>query len=205
MAAYVEDDNGGDILFLAVVIAGGYFLYQAWRDHVAASIGGGVFESAAPSSDPSTAVLNYLVPLQISPTGAAYIKAQEQFRASPYADGGRQSIGWGHQIQPGDNIVPPITQAEGDSLFAGDLAAAEKTVSDGLKIQVSQNQFDALVDLAYNIGRSQFLSSTLLRLLNAGDYSGAAAQFGQWIHSSGHVNNALVARRQTDETLFTGG
>lgn len=205
--AYDDDDEGGDdLLFFAVVVAAGYFLLQRWRYNAAAASGGGVFESIPPVADFTFDALNFLVPLRLSPTGADFIKANEGgFRANAYPDAGGQSIGYGHFIQPGENIVSPITPAEGEALFAHDVAGAERAVSDGLKVQVSQSQFDALVDLAYNIGTAAFLSSTLLRLLNGGDFNGAAQQFSQWIHSGGQVSSNLVARRQSDTNLFERG
>lgn len=205
MASNDDEEGGNDVMFVTLVIAGAYFLYQLWRDHVAAGYGGGVFQPAAPSSDPTEGILNILVPLQLSPTGAAFIKAQEGFQASAYADGKGQSIGYGHQIQPGENIVSPITPAEADALFASDAAAAARTVSNALQVQTTQNQFDALTDLAYNIGSAAFLNSTLLQLLNQGDYAGAAQQFSGWVHSAGQVNQGLQARRAADLNLFNGG
>jgi lysozyme len=50
---------------------------------------------------------------------------------------------------------------------------------------LTQQQFDALVDLTFNAGAGSFDHSTLLKLVNAGDYAGAAAQFGDWIYAGG--------------------
>lgn len=192
-------------MFLALVIGGAYVFTQLWRHRLAAAAGAGTFEAAPPSGDVVQGVLNYLVPLQLSPTGAAFIKANEGFRPTAYPDAGGQAIGYGHKIQPGENIVSPISQAEADSLFASDIGAAVRAVSDGLKVQVSQSQFDALVDLAYNIGTAAFLNSTLLTLLNEGNFAGASQQFSQWVHSGGQVSSGLVARRQAEQNLFATG
>jgi lysozyme len=200
-----DDDDDGDGLFIALVIAGAYVAYQFWRYRNAAAYGGGYFESTPPASGEGQGILNILIPLQLSPTGAAFIKGNEQLRLNKYPDGNGYSIGWGHHIQPGENIVSPITQAEADQLFAGDVATAEKAVSDSLLVQVSQSQFDSLVDLAFNIGSGAFRSSTLLQLLNQGDFAGAAGQFGEWIHSGGQVNSNLATRRAADLNLFTQG
>ncbi len=205
MADSDDDEGGDDLLFLALVIGGAYVFAQLWRHRLAAAAGGGSFAPAPPPNDVAQGVLNYLVPLSLSPTGAAFIKANEGFRAAAYPDAGGQSIGYGHKIQPGENIVSPISQGEADSLFASDIGTAVRAVSDGLKVQVSQSQFDALVDLAYNIGTTAFLNSTLLSLLNSGDFQGASQQFSQWIHSGGQVNSDLVARRQADQNLFATG
>lgn len=206
MAADDDDPDGDDFAFVALVLAGAYFFIQLYRYRLAGMTGGGVFEATAPADVSENGIAAILVPLQLSPTGAAFIKRQEGFRASAYADGkGHSSIGYGHQVQPGESFPGPITQSQADRLFAADAAAAAQAVSDGLMVEVSQGQFDALVDLAFNIGRAAFLRSQLLASLNAGDYQGAASQFSSYIHSSGAISPALVARRTADQNLFNGG
>lgn len=73
-----------------------------------------------------------------------------------------------------------------------------------LVVEVSQKQFDSLVSLCYNIGKTAFKNSTLLRLLNKGDYSGAAAEFDKWVYAGGVINTALVSRRKEEKALFVG-
>jgi lysozyme len=206
VAGYESDDDAGDfIAFLGLVVAGTYFFYQIWRDHVAAGYGGGYFDPGPPPSDTTEGILNIFVPLNLSPTGAAFIKQQEGYRPTRYQDGrGHESIYYGHQIQPGE-VIQGNSKPEADRLFAADAAKASKTVSDAVQVQLTQSQFDALADLVFNIGASAFLNSTLLRKLNSGDYAGAAQQFSAWVHSGGQVNNDLVARRTADQALFSGG
>ncbi|KQD16250.1 lysozyme [Acinetobacter baumannii] len=67
---------------------------------------------------------------------------------------------------------------------------------------LTQNQFDALVSLAYNIGSGAFKGSTLLKLLNKGDYKGAADQFLVWNKAGGKVMKGLVRRREAERALF---
>ncbi|MEQ1307615.1 lysozyme, partial [Acinetobacter bereziniae] len=66
----------------------------------------------------------------------------------------------------------------------------------------SQNQFDALVSLAYNIGINAFQNSTLLKRLNALEYLGAAQQFDVWIKAGGKTVQGLVNRRAVEKALF---
>ena len=63
-------------------------------------------------------------------------------------------------------------------------------------------EFDALVDFAFNCGCGAFAGSTLLKLLNAGDYPGAAAQFDVWDHASGKVVAGLLRRREAETQEF---
>jgi lysozyme len=202
--AYAGDDDAedsADFMFLAVGAAFLYFFYQLYRGSQAAAAGGGYFAPAAPPPlDTTEGFLDLLIPLRLSETGRAYIQSQENFSATPYPDGAHMSIYWGHQIQPGETFNG--TRAEGDAVFDRDVARYEKAVSDALQVQVSQSQFDSLVDFCYDVGIGAFLSSTLLRLLNQGDFAGASQQFSRWVYSSGRVNSTLQARRADDLTLF---
>ena len=67
---------------------------------------------------------------------------------------------------------------------------------------MNQNQFDALVSLAYNIGTGAFNKSTLVKKLNAGDIRGAADQFDVWINAGGKRMQGLVNRRAREKALY---
>jgi hypothetical protein len=69
-------------------------------------------------------------------------------------------------------------------------------------VPVTSNQFSALVSLAYNVGIGALRGSTLLRLLNARDYAGAANQFPRWNRGGGRVLPGLVKRRAAERDLF---
>jgi GH24 family phage-related lysozyme (muramidase) len=75
-------------------------------------------------------------------------------------------------------------------------------VNELVKVPMTQGQFDALVSLVFNIGRAQFATSTLLRLLNVGDKAGAAAQFPRWNKQGGVVLAGLTARRELERQRF---
>lgn len=94
------------------------------------------------------------------------------------------------------------TLEQAKQLKAQDLKRFEKTVNNLVKASLTQNQFDALVSLVYNIGPSAFEKSTLLKKLNAGDYQGAADQFIVWNKSGGKVLQGLVDRRTKERKLF---
>ena len=71
-----------------------------------------------------------------------------------------------------------------------------------MDIAINQNQFDALVSLCFNIGAGNFRSSTLLRVLNAGNLMAAADQFLVWDKVAGQVSDGLVRRRAAERALF---
>ena len=69
-------------------------------------------------------------------------------------------------------------------------------------VPLTQNEFDALVDFAFNCGCNAFKSSTMLTLLNQGNYADAATQFDLWDHAAGKVVTGLLRRRQAETDLF---
>jgi lysozyme len=104
--------------------------------------------------------------------------------------------------QPITAASPPITLSTGLAWLQRDMASAFATISDEVKVPLTDDERAALADLIYNIGAGNFASSTLLRLLNAGDYAGAAAQFCRWDIAGGQVLAGLLRRRQAEAALF---
>ena len=83
-----------------------------------------------------------------------------------------------------------------------DLADAQASVNTLVTVALSQNQYDALVSFTFNLGGGALGGSTLLRILNSGDYAGAAAQFPVWDHVAGIVSAGLLARRRAEQAMF---
>jgi lysozyme len=127
---------------------------------------------------------------------ADFIKRQEGFSAKAYADSGNVAIGYGHDITGTETTLDP------DQLLEGDIKTASDAVDSVVNVPLTENQRTALISLVYNIGAGAFASSTLLSMLNAGNYAGAADQFGRWIHSEGVVVPDLVRRRAEERALF---
>lgn len=138
-------------------------------------------------------------------------------RVMPYPDPIRiWTIGWGHVIvqakhqlkSPTDDALvhqlypAGISLADAEVLLKGDLITFEAIVRSLVKVAVTDNQFGALVSFTFNLGATNFASSTLLKLLNAGDYSGAADQFHRWIYADHQVMSGLIARRAAESKLF---
>ena len=129
------------------------------------------------------------------------IKRFESFSEKPYPDARGWSIGYGHYMgaQPTMQIV---SESQAYDMLRDDAQTATDAVRASVSVPLNQNQFDALVSLAYNIGASAFKNSTLVRLLNAGNYGGAAAQFSVWRKSNGSINTTLVTRRADEKRIF---
>src|SRR5262249_33468909 len=135
---------------------------------------------------------------------AALIAGFEGFSGKAYPDADGYSIGYGHFIVDGDGFDEDSTISEGDAmaLLNSDLDTAVACVDSVVSVDLTDNQRAALYSFVYNIGCGAFRSSTLLKLLNAGDYDGASEQFAAWNKSGGTVLAALVSRRSSEQEFF---
>ena len=138
-----------------------------------------------------------------SDSGFALTKRFEGIRLTAYPDsGGVWTIGYGH-TGPGVYAGLTITQDQADIFLQSDIARAVTAVNKLVTAPINQNQFDALVDFAFNLGIASLAASTLLRYVNNGDFAAAAAQFPLWDHCNGRILPGLLERRQAEEQLFT--
>ena len=145
--------------------------------------------------------------LRTSAEGLELIKSFEGFRetATRLPDG-RWTIGYGHVRTAREGLN--ISQKDAEDLLLYDLRPVEDAVASFLYAPLMQNQFDALVSLAFNISPGQFRDSDILRNLNAGDFLAAANGFDLWrkarIHGRVMVVDALVRRRAAEASLYAG-
>jgi lysozyme len=137
--------------------------------------------------------------------GLALTQSSEGCRLTAYQDSvGVWTIGYGHT---GPDVYKglTITQNEATALLLKDVQTAADCVNRLVTVPLSQEEFDALVDFVFNIGTGHFSTSTLLRLLNTGDYEGAANEFTKWSKAGGVVLAGLLKRRQAEADLFRKG
>lgn len=142
--------------------------------------------------------------MKISTNGIDLICSFEGLRLKAYDDGvGVWTIGYGTTVINGTKVKKgdTCTVDQAKSYMASDLKQFESAVNQ-TKVPLNQNQYDALVSLAYNIGVGAFLSSTLFKKLNAKDYKGAAEQFDRWNRAGGKVMRGLTNRRAKERKLF---
>jgi lysozyme len=152
-------------------------------------------ESPKPKEDKSP-ILN-----RISDKGLGLIKNFEGFSPNPYPDGNGYSIGYGHQILPGENYNL-ITREKAEELLQNDAKIAKEAVEKYVKIPLNQNQYDALCSLVYNIGQGAFRDSTLLKKLNSKDYESAGKEILRWNKYKKEIHQGLVNRRNLERKLF---
>lgn len=143
---------------------------------------------------------------QVNQRGIDLIKKWEGFRSKAYLCPAKvPTIGYGNTFYPDGRKVKlgeVISQNEAERLLKITVNNFAKEVDKLVKVRVTDNQFSALVSLAYNIGIGAFSGSTLLRLLNQGNYDGASAQFDRWNRAGGVVSQGLINRRNEERKLF---
>lgn len=144
--------------------------------------------------------------MRVSENGINLIKQFEGCRLTAYQDSvGVWTIGYGW-TQPVDGKPVgkgmTITQQKADDLLKQGVIQYENGVNSLVKVQLNQNQFDALVDFAYNLGVNALKGSTLLRKINTGDYAGAANEFTKWNKAGGKELAGLTRRREAEKSLF---
>jgi GH24 family phage-related lysozyme (muramidase)/co-chaperonin GroES (HSP10) len=140
---------------------------------------------------------------QISRQGLQLLKSFEGFSATAYQDiVGVWTIGYGTTsgVRPGMRV----TQSQAEDLLRRDLFRFETAVTDLVKVPLNENQFSALVSFVYNVGEGALAGSTLLRVLNQGNYREAANQFMRWNRAGGNEIAGLTRRRRAEQELFLG-
>jgi len=141
--------------------------------------------------------------MRTSENGLALIRQAEGLRLRAYkCPAGVWTIGYGTTAGVKEGLV--ITKERAEELLREDVKRFEDQVMRLVKVRLTQGQFDALVSFIYNLGAGNLSNSTLLRLLNAGDYKGAAAQFDRWTKAGGKELAGLVKRRAAERALFEG-
>lgn len=110
------------------------------------------------------------------------------------------TIGYGHTdgVKEGDEI----TQQEADRLLASDVELFTTGVQRLVHSDINRNQLGALVSFSFNLGLGNLRHSTLLRMVNAGDFLGAANEFARWNKAGGKILSGLVRRREAERQLF---
>lgn len=152
--------------------------------------------------------------MKISEDGIALLHNFESCRLKAYPDpktGGKPyTCGWGSTEGVTKDTV--WTQQQADEAFIKDVTRFENDVNFLVKVPITQGQFDALVSFAYNCGsdidddtKPEGLGdSTLLRLLNQGDYEGAKKQFILWVSKGTSVEKGLTRRRKAEMLMWEG-
>jgi len=141
--------------------------------------------------------------MKISHEGLAIIKKFEGLELEAYqCSAGVWTIGYGHtkDVQQGDQW----SESHAEYMLEVELEEYQSYINEYVEVALSQHQFDALVSWVYNLGPANLKSSTLLKVLNSGDYEGVPAQIKRWNKAGGKVLKGLVRRREAEALLFAG-
>ena len=154
--------------------------------------------------------------MRIDQSGIDFIKSAEGVKNFVYADSaGLPTIGVGHLLTQ-DELTSGKIRVDGrsykyhdglpddviDRLLLRDLHIAELVVNSNVKVKLTQNQYNALVSFAFNVGVGAFRKSTLLRLLNNSDYESVPYQMRRWVFSAGRQIQGLKNRREKEVKLW---
>lgn len=138
----------------------------------------------------------------INQEGINLIKKFEGLSLRAYKDvAGVLTVGYGHTGWD-VKLNTIITSDQAEDLLLDDLEYFCKVVDDCVKVQITNNQFAALVSFTFNVGGTALLTSTLLKKLNAGDIKGASSEFLRWNKAGGKVMAGLTGRRSAERDLF---
>lgn len=154
--------------------------------------------------------------MKIDNVGLNFIKEVEGIRNNVYLDSaGLPTIGVGHlltrdELSSGKILINGIAYRykDGlsdhaiDQLLLKDLYIAQITVDRMVKVQLTQNQFNALVSFCFNVGRGAFINSTLLKRLNAGKHEAVPFELRRWKYAGGRVIQGLINRREKEIKMW---
>ena len=143
--------------------------------------------------------------MKTSQKGIDLIKEFEGYSERVYmCAGGKYTIGYGHTrgVEVGDTC----TREQAEKYLREDLQDAEEAVLALITVPLSQNQFDALVSLVYNIGSGHFYDSTIRKVINLkiSDIEEYRKAWMMWVKSRGKVLKGLVRRREAEFKMFKG-
>ena len=141
--------------------------------------------------------------MNISEEGLSLIKKFEGLELEAYkCAAGVWTLGYGHTsgVQEGD----VWSEEQANEQLKIDMHIYADYINDQVTCPLSQNQFDALVSWVFNLGPTNLRNSTLLKVLNSGDYEGVPAQIKRWNKAGGKVLEGLIRRREAEALLFEG-
>ena len=148
--------------------------------------------------------------MKLSNAGIDLIKEFEGFSSKPYlCSAGVPTIGYGSTFYENGKKVkitdPKITESRAVELILFQLKNYEKAVNTSIKVELKQNEYDALVSICYNIGVTAFKKSKLVKNINTGfkeNKTAISANFLSWSFSKGKRITGLMNRRIKEFNLF---
>ena len=157
--------------------------------------------------------------MKLSDKGKRLLMEWEGFKTEVYKDSaGLKTIGVGHLLTQQElslyeialddesrvNFHDGLTDDQVLSLLARDVRKFEQAMEQLVKVDLTQDQFDSLCSLIFNIGASNFARSTMLKMINVSEFDKASDEFQKWNRAGGHELPGLLKRRLAEAALFRG-
>ena len=139
--------------------------------------------------------------MKISEDGLELIKKFEGCETTAYQDSvGVWTIGFGHTKGVEEGQTCSIEDAE--SMLADEMDEYEGYINNMVKVELQQHEFDALVAWVYNLGPTNLGESTMLKVLNGGQFDRVPDEMNRWTRAGGEILKGLVRRRQAESLMF---
>ena len=139
--------------------------------------------------------------MKISEDGLELIKKFEGCETSAYQDSvGVWTIGFGHTKGVEEGQTCSIEDAE--SMLADEMDEYEGYINNMVKVELQQHEFDSLVAWVYNLGPTNLSESTMLKVLNGGQFDRVPDEMNRWTRAGGEILEGLVRRRQAESLMF---
>ena len=139
--------------------------------------------------------------MKISENGLELIKKFEGCETTAYQDSvGVWTIGFGHTKGVEEGQTCSIEDAE--SMLADEMNEYEGYINNMVKVELQQHEFDALVAWVYNLGPTNLGESTMLKVLNGGQFDRVPDEMNRWTRAGGEILEGLVRRRQAESLMF---
>jgi len=139
--------------------------------------------------------------MKISEDGLELIKKFEGCETSAYQDSvGVWTIGFGHTKGVEEGQTCSIEDAE--SMLADEMDEYEGYINNMVKVDLQQHEFDSLVAWVYNLGPTNLSESTMLKVLNGGQFDRVPDEMNRWTRAGGEILEGLVRRRQAESLMF---
>jgi len=139
--------------------------------------------------------------MKISEDGLELIKKFEGCETTAYQDSvGVWTIGFGHTKGVEEGQTCSVEDAE--SMLADEMDEYEGYINNMVKVDLQQHEFDALVAWVYNLGPTNLGESTMLKVLNGGQFDRVPDEMNRWTRAGGKILEGLVRRRQAESLMF---
>lgn len=131
------------------------------------------------------------------------VKRFEGLRLTRYYDSvNNPTIGYGHLLTKYE-AYSVISEDQAETILRSDLLKAADAVNRYITYPINDNQYSALIDFTFNLGKGVLQASTLKRVINRGDLKDAGAQFNRWVYAGATKLPGLIFRRHAEAQLFT--